>query len=174
MPYELSIMERETDYEGLRTIKNDGIPKRPDRPCYWHGCCNRNRWPVCNCIRTAFQGTVSYQRDLRCSFCNEWKNKRSQRWNANELRWNSQYHASLRWKSRWIGIPWCRCIWCTAAIRCIHAFGSAGEKLQPGKTALCSRYWGNHKYCYSYFTIPWYYQSNCVGMACRKWFWRQS
>ena len=27
MPYELSIMERETDYEGLRTIKNDGIPK---------------------------------------------------------------------------------------------------------------------------------------------------
>ena len=53
-----------------------------------------------------------------------------------------------------VNIPWCRCIWCTAAIRCIHAFGSAGEKLQPGKTALCSRHWGNHKYCYSYFTIP--------------------
>ena len=34
MPYEVGIMERETDYEGLRTIKNDGIPKRPDRPCY--------------------------------------------------------------------------------------------------------------------------------------------
>ena len=28
------------------------------------------------------------------------------------------------------------------------------KKLQPGKTALCSRHWGNHKYCYSYFTIP--------------------